>query len=333
MKRIRKLISMLLALALAAGLALPAAAEETPDPSIPVITVQPQDVYAVPGEQFTISVEAYIPNGDTVGYWWMDARTNSNLGKLGPALTRTAGDPVRGEYYCVVYNASVDFIPQAARSVESEHAVVSHTPLTAEETPVITLQPQSETVPCGMQFTLAVAAQCPNGDPVGYQWRGPGIGGSSYTVYSTMTDPVFSWKANKNPDHTERIYCVVYNAAKGLAAGGVDSAQAVVTTRLPTAREIIGDTKDIINSLPSIREGLKQDPLHLINGAFAYVSMVAQIIAYWVLDLFKVAPERLDAASSWFFFPAMAVLVPVMLIYVLVFALPVSLVMLPFSMS
>ena len=201
-----------------------------------------------------------------------------------------------------------------------------------DDVPVITVQPESETVPCGMQFTLTAAAHCPNGDPVGYQWQGRSLFDETI-VYSGQTGPTFSWMAGDKPGVTKTIYCVAYNAARGLAAGSVASEDAVVTTRLPTAREIIGDTKDIINSLPPIREGLKQDPLYLINGAFAYVSMVAQIIAYWVLDLFKVAPERLDAASSWFFFPAMAVLVPVMLIYVLVFALPVSLIMLPFSMS
>ena len=67
----KKLLSILLAAALVFTLALPAFAEDEPDPAMPVITRQPEDVRKEKGVEFFLRVDARIPNGDAVGYRWM----------------------------------------------------------------------------------------------------------------------------------------------------------------------------------------------------------------------------------------------------------------------
>jgi len=291
----KKLFSLLLALALAAGLATPAMAAGE---DVPVITVQPQNVHAVPGEQFTISVEAYIPNGDTVGYWWMDARTNSNLGNLGPELTRTAGDPVRGEYYCRVYNATKDFTPQTARSVNSDRATVSHTPLTAEETPVITAQPQGPgSIPPGIYFALTVAASIPNGDAVGYQWYELRSNGNVHTLGGRTEPTLNTWLRDEGTGGVFTYYCVVYNADKGVAAGSVTSAHVVVINRLATAKELKEEYQKLLDNQPPFWERIEADAFHLVNGAFDYTLIYMSIWKFWTFDLLGVRPEALPAVS------------------------------------
>ena len=74
MKHAKKLLALLLTLALALTLVLPAFTEddppEEPNPAMPVITRQPVGGIIRFGSSVPVSVEAYIPNGDEIGYLW-----------------------------------------------------------------------------------------------------------------------------------------------------------------------------------------------------------------------------------------------------------------------
>jgi len=103
MKHAKKLLALLLTIALALSLALPAFAEEEPNPAMPVITVQPQG-----GSQkafrasFTVSVQAHIPNDDNIGYEWY--RNGVLTRQTGASMNDGLSSPGTLEIYVVVYN-------------------------------------------------------------------------------------------------------------------------------------------------------------------------------------------------------------------------------------
>ena len=86
MKLSKRLLALLLGLALALSLALPALAEddtpEEPNPAMPVITEQPVGGRVRIGQSITLRVQAHIPNGDEIEYRWYlyswDAITQSS---------------------------------------------------------------------------------------------------------------------------------------------------------------------------------------------------------------------------------------------------------------
>jgi len=329
MKHMKKLLSLLLAAALGVGLAVPAAAALAVNET-PVITVQPRDKGVLPGEEFTLSVQAHIPNGDAAGYQWYDATWHAApygstmIGETGPELAITASTrySMNNKYYCVVYNATLG---RSAGSVTSETVSVTQRPLTAAEMPVITLQPRDVTAASGVDHILSIQAYTPNGAPVGYQWyRSDGL------LLTNRTG------AEYFRPQSDSYYCVAYNADLGLLAGGAKSNTVTVTVpkaaTLPTARQLLEEYKGYLNNGLSLGENLKKDPLYLINGVIEKTSVITMICVMWVLDLFNVPADRVQSlGGNAIQGIAMVFLIPALAIYVLVFALPVSLVMLPFG--
>jgi len=137
MKRTKKFLALLLALLLGLGLSAPAMAQEGEEDfaevivlvlaqegdgedgeidqnAIPVITAQPvAPAGKIPRKgSFTLRIEAYIPNGDPIGYYWV----RDAIQRAGPAADREYWDgddtitlpahTKRSEYYCYVYNQS-----------------------------------------------------------------------------------------------------------------------------------------------------------------------------------------------------------------------------------
>jgi len=315
----KKLLSLVLTLALAAGLAVPAMAAAD---DVPVITVQPQNVAVQPGEAFTLSVEANVPNGERVGYQWYYHNTTST-GAAWSAATynSTVGADGRGYglYYCTVYNYDRG---KSETSLNSGLCVVSQGSLSEDETPVIGRQPVSISTGEGMTFSLSLEAEIPNEDTVGYQWYQWRYGG--VVQQGEVTQSAYTAVSRGGGTY----FCVVYNADKGLHAGSVVSAVVRVTQRPLTAREQL---ELLRNNRPSLREGLKSDPLFLINDAIETVSTYLMVGILWLLDLLGVPPDRQDSMGGDMFQRiAMVSVIPLLAIYVLVFALPVSLIMLPF---
>ena len=121
MKRMKHLFALLLALVFATGLALPAFAEEEPDPAMPVIIRQPVGGYARVGDSVTFAIEAELPNAGRIGYQWYDAATGMPIADaISGSVSFTF--PLTGiSAYCVVYNMN-DSTP-----AEGPHRVVSET--------------------------------------------------------------------------------------------------------------------------------------------------------------------------------------------------------------
>ena len=97
----KRILSILLVLALAFTLALPAFAED-PDPAMPVITVQPEGVRVHPNRTFVLSVEAYIPNGDPIRYLWY--RDDGTAFASAAEVRRSESTLGTYNYYVVVIN-------------------------------------------------------------------------------------------------------------------------------------------------------------------------------------------------------------------------------------
>jgi len=106
----KRTLAVILTLIFVFSLTLPAViAEEPPDepnPAMPVITVQPKGASVVSGDTLTLSVEAYIPNGDEIGYtWWCTKVSTGAKNKVGSTaeITITAKTGTY-DYYVEVYN-------------------------------------------------------------------------------------------------------------------------------------------------------------------------------------------------------------------------------------
>jgi len=125
MKFSKRLIALLLGVALVFGLAMPALAEgamtehseAAANPAMPVITVQPRGLRTKDNEAFTLRVEATIPNGDEIGYQWCQIREQDGVASFHrrnaadltiTSLLKDYGGNCRHSYYyyVVVYNAS-----------------------------------------------------------------------------------------------------------------------------------------------------------------------------------------------------------------------------------
>jgi len=101
----KKLLAILIALILALGIYTPAFAEmelpDEPHPAMPVIIVQPVGGQVNLNENYKLSVEAHIPNGDEIGYrWYCNGEPMGQQAREWTSYrTRTTAD-----YHVVVYN-------------------------------------------------------------------------------------------------------------------------------------------------------------------------------------------------------------------------------------
>jgi hypothetical protein len=103
MKFTKRMLAALLTLALSIALALPALAEDEPNPAMPVITVQPNGGRVKSGS--TISVQAHIPNGDEIGYVWARFSDSDPVGTTeGSGATVTVRSTGKYYYRVRVYN-------------------------------------------------------------------------------------------------------------------------------------------------------------------------------------------------------------------------------------
>jgi len=189
--------------------------------------------------------------------------------------------------------------------------------------PVITRQPQSIYArhSSRYEFTLSVEAHIPNGDTVGYHWYWEGsinrnpIGGrtNATLTLSAASSGVF-----------DTYYVVVYNADLGREAGYVVSERATVTRRDTTPQDLRSDLRAQFRERPSLREGLRQDPLYLINGMFETLFFGLTYLSYVRMDRRGVTQDQAEQwmarLINWTMPLWLAVLVPYALI-----ALPLSL--------
>jgi hypothetical protein len=173
----------------------------------PTITSQPQSQSVNPGSTVTFTVVATgsIP----LSYQWRFNGSNLS-GATGSSYTRSnVQTNDAGNYSVIVSNA-------AGTVTSADAALIVHTP------PVITSQPQSQTVIAGQSTTFSVGA---TGSGLAYQWQhqGTNIPGATASTYS---------RANAQPVHGGSYTVVITNSL-----GGVTSAPAVLTVHFALATD------------------------------------------------------------------------------------------------
>jgi hypothetical protein len=110
MKSTKRLLAILLVFLLTFGFAMPAIAEEEPpeEPlsAVPVITVQPQGGSARGRNEFTLTVEAYIPNGSPLAYQWYRVVQSEHRARTGGKNLTVSGWGETHTYFVRVFNAA-----------------------------------------------------------------------------------------------------------------------------------------------------------------------------------------------------------------------------------
>jgi len=220
MKSCKRLSALLLALLLAFGIVPFSAAAKAANPAMPIITKQPESITVKCCEEFTLSVEAYIPNGDEVRYqWYEDGSQISDA--TGPTLTVPYffdlfyynylyhfSKTRQAKIYCLVYNTG-------GGQVQSKTATV--TMEICPEMPIITRQPRDTRTYFSGTVSLSVRARIPSGSPIGYSWSslsGHGVGTDldSYSVVNGATARItFKRHSSLSDSLTRNFHCLVYN--------------------------------------------------------------------------------------------------------------------------
>ena len=157
----------------------------------PTFFQQPQSQKSTnPGHQqifLFVSVGSDMP----VTYQWYASENNGPFSAIAGATdsSLTVMPSVSTLYYCTATNS--------CGTSQSYYAFV-----TVCYAPVITEQPQSQTVASGTNVTLSVAANSPSGDPLRYQWY---LGLFDPQAIQGATGPTLSFNAQFSGEYSVRV--------------------------------------------------------------------------------------------------------------------------------
>jgi len=171
----------------------------------PAIINQPGNSSALVNGSITLSVTAEVSDNGTLSYQWFSSTTDRNTGGtlINGATSRTFTPPTASEgttyYYVVVTNTNSNVSGTATVSTVSSTARVDINPPSNARTPVITNQPEAETVLINDRVTLFVTAQAEDNGTLSYQWfkyetadnaGGTPVSGATGNVFVPPTDTV-----------------------------------------------------------------------------------------------------------------------------------------------
>jgi hypothetical protein len=185
-----------------------------PTTSLPVITRQPQNQTVARGQRATFFVS--VSSSTPVTYQWQVNGVNIDSARDSAYTTRAADSTMDSTNYRVV-------VRNSSGSVTSASAVLR---VTKPSLPVITRQPQNQTVARGQRATFTVGVSSPT--PVTYQWqlKGVNIDSARDSVYTTRS-------ADSTMDST------AYRVIVRNSAGSVTSTSALLLVIKPSLPIII----------------------------------------------------------------------------------------------
>jgi hypothetical protein len=144
------------------------------DAAEPVIISQPQDVSVGIGRSITLTVEVSPIDMASLTYQWYQNSVDSTInGILLPGVTSATYSPSTVTlgtyyYYATVTNTDTFAVRTQTASTTSRAAKVTVNELTYAAMPIITSQPQAQTLNYGQPWALSVVASAPN--VLSYQW-------------------------------------------------------------------------------------------------------------------------------------------------------------------
>ncbi len=177
--------------------------------TVPVITTEPQSVTVTAGAAASFSITA-AGTAPLSYQWFFNGTKITGATQVNLTLTKIGANQA-GNYYVVVSNA--------VGSAASSNAILTVTP--ALTPPVITQQPQSQTVTNGATVTFSIAAT--GSAPLAYQWLWNATPLAGQTFSSLILTNVQSTNAGK------------YGVVVANGAGAVNSQAATLAVDVPPA--------------------------------------------------------------------------------------------------
>lgn len=233
------------------------------------ITSQPMSSYTVPGERVTLSVQAQ--GNAPLSIQWFQGNSGDTSAPISGATSAIFETPqlFQTERYWV----------RVQNSLGSEDSATAT--LTMQQTPVITSQPEGETLNMGDTISSRVSA---TGNNLSYQWY-EGFSGDTTTPISVRTSSYFGLRAEL--PGTFRYWVRVSNDI-----GSLDSNTIQV---------------QVIPVLPIITDE-PQDVTITVSGFFGsslYVQAVGPSLSYqWYEGFSGDTSSLISSASSWVHYPS-----------------------------
>ena len=182
----------------------------------PSITSQPQSENLAQGETRTIFVTASIFDGGTLSYQWYSNSTSSTDGAsaissaTNPSYTVPTTVAGTTFYYCVVTNTNNSVDGNKTATATSNIAKIEVLAKVNAQTPLISTQPQSDTVIQGNEKELSIVASVSDGGTLTYQWYSNSTDSNSGgTLLPSATNDTY--QVSTNTVGTYHYYCVVTN--------------------------------------------------------------------------------------------------------------------------
>ena len=124
MRFAKRFLALLLVISLGLGFAAHCFAEDDDvDGAMPVITKQPESAKVpLTQKRDPVTIEAYIPNGDAIGYQWYDASGKTPVEIEGATDSSMPIKYSYRSYYCVVYNQNDSTAKEGPHRVTSDVA-------------------------------------------------------------------------------------------------------------------------------------------------------------------------------------------------------------------
>jgi len=164
----------------------------------PAIINQPGNSAAMINGSITLSVSAEVMDNGTLSYQWFSNTADRNTGGtlINGATSRTFAPPTAREgtiyYYVVVTNTNSNVSGNTTATTVSNTARVDINPPVNTVNPVITNQPEAETVLLNDRVTLFVNARSDDNGILSFQWfRNDTTGDEGSTIINGATGNVF----------------------------------------------------------------------------------------------------------------------------------------------
>ena len=214
--------------------------------ALPVITEQPTGYNDTKPESYTLTVKATVSDEGKLSYQWykndvaIEGATSSSY--VIPEADLVVGT---NEYYVVVTNTNESVDGEKVAKVTSDKVTVTiienaPDPIIDAVTPVISNQPQEQTVSSGENYTLTVTASVTDGGALSYQWYQATDAESEGTPIKDATLATYESSYTLQDNETEKVfyYYVVItntnNSVNGNTLAQVTSDRAKVTVNNKT---------------------------------------------------------------------------------------------------
>ena len=183
---------------------------------VPTISRHPQSNTVSINKVVELTILASVSDGGTLSYQWYSNSTSSTQGAsaisgaTNPSYTVPTTSVGTTFYYCVVTNTNDSVGGNKTATATSNIAKIEVLAKVNAQTPLISTQPQSDTVIQGNEKELSIVASVSDGGTLTYQWYSNSTDSNSGgTLLPSATNATY--QVSTNTVGTYHYYCVVTN--------------------------------------------------------------------------------------------------------------------------